>query len=74
MGKMHGYAYRSLNFYYDPPPAKIILAGVAAQSEASVKRALDQWDFEFGTTELPGVLRRNYSRKGIRRPPGFQSH
>ena len=59
MGKMHGHAYRSLNFYYDPPPAKIVLAGVAARSEASVKRALDQWEYEFGTTDFRELCARD---------------
>lgn len=52
MGKMHGHAYRSLGFYYDPPPAKIVLAGVATQTEASWKRAVEDWDYEFGTTDF----------------------
>lgn len=51
MGKMHGHAYRSLGFYYDPVPAKVVLAGVATQSEASWKRAVDEWGYEFGTTD-----------------------
>ncbi len=59
MGKMHGHAYRSLNFYYDPPPAKVVLAGVATQTDASMQRALDQWDFEFGTTDYTELCRRD---------------
>ena len=52
MGKMHGHAYRSLNFYYDPAPANVVLAGIATSSEASWKRAMDQWGYEFGTTDF----------------------
>lgn len=52
MGKTHGHAYRSLGFYYDPPPAKVILAGVATSSEASYQRAIDEWGYEFGTTDF----------------------
>ncbi len=52
MGKMHGHAYRSLGFYYDPAPAKVVLAGVATQSEASWRRAVDEWGYEFGTTDF----------------------
>ncbi|MDZ4860788.1 MAG: Gfo/Idh/MocA family oxidoreductase [Candidatus Hydrogenedentes bacterium] len=52
MGKMHGHAYRSLGFYYEPPPAKVILAGVATHSEASCKRAVNEWEYEFGTTDF----------------------
>ncbi len=52
MGKMHGHAYRSLGFYYDPAPAKVVLAGVATSSESSWKRAVDEWGYEFGTTDF----------------------
>jgi len=52
MGKMHGHAYRSLGFYYDPAPAKVGPAGVATQREASWKRAVEEWGYEFGTTDF----------------------
>jgi predicted dehydrogenase len=52
MGKVHGHAYRSLGFYYDPAPAKVVLAGVATRSESSWKRAVDEWGYEFGTTDF----------------------
>jgi len=52
MGKMHGHAYRSLGFYYDPAPAKVVLAGVSTSSETSWKRAVDEWGYEFGTTDF----------------------
>jgi predicted dehydrogenase len=51
MGKVHGHAYRSLGFYYDPPPARVDLAGVATRSETSLRRAVDEWGYEFGTTD-----------------------
>jgi predicted dehydrogenase len=59
MGKVHGHAYRSLGFYYDPPPAKIILAGVATQSEASWRRAVAAWGYEFGTTDFRELCARD---------------
>lgn len=52
MGKMHAHAYRSLNFYYDPAPARIELAGVSTQSSASLRRAMDSWGYPFGTTDF----------------------
>jgi predicted dehydrogenase len=52
MGKMHGHAYRSLNFYYDKVPAKVVLAGVATQTEASWRRAVETWGYAFGTTDF----------------------
>ncbi|MDP8245578.1 MAG: Gfo/Idh/MocA family oxidoreductase [Candidatus Hinthialibacter antarcticus] len=51
MGKMHAHAYRSLPFYYDPAPAKTELTGVATQSESSMKRAIENGGFAFGTTD-----------------------
>ncbi len=51
MGKMHGHAYRSLGFYYDPPPARIELRGIATQSEASWQRAGREDGYFFGTAD-----------------------
>lgn len=59
MGKMHAHAYRSLPFYYDPPPAAGILAGIATQSEASMKRAMSEWGYEFGTTDFRELCTRD---------------
>ena len=59
MGKVHGHAYRSLGFYYDPPPARIVLAGVATQTEASWKRAVADWGYEFGTTDFRRLCARD---------------
>ncbi|NPU98346.1 MAG: Gfo/Idh/MocA family oxidoreductase [Candidatus Omnitrophica bacterium] len=51
MGKTQSHAYRSLNYYYDPAPARITLAGVATHSQASWRRAVEEWGFTFGTTD-----------------------
>ncbi|HOZ48422.1 MAG TPA: Gfo/Idh/MocA family oxidoreductase [Candidatus Hydrogenedentes bacterium] len=59
MGKVHGHAYRSLDFYYDPAPVKPILAGVATQTEASWKRAVDTWGYAFGTTDFRALCARD---------------
>ena len=59
MGKMHGHAYRSLGFYYDPPPARVVLAGVATRTAASWKRAVAEWGYEFGTTDFRQLCARN---------------
>lgn len=58
MGKVHGHAYRSLGFYYDPPPARIELAGVATRTEASWRKAVAQWGYEFGTTDVEALCAR----------------
>lgn len=59
MGKMHGHAYRSFGFYYDPPPAQITLAGVATATESSWKRAVDSCGYEFGTTDFRELCARD---------------
>lgn len=59
MGNMHAHAYRSLGFYYDPPPAQIELAGVSAQSEASVAKAKSRWGVSFGTTDFRELCQRD---------------
>ncbi len=59
MGRVHGHAYRSLGFYYDPPPAKIELAGVATNTEGSWKRAVEQWGYPFGTTDFRELCARD---------------
>jgi len=59
MGKVHGHAYRSLPFYYDPPPARVVLAGVATGTEASWRRAVNEWGYESGTTDFRDLCRRD---------------
>ncbi len=51
MGRMHSYAYVSLPFIYDPPPAKIRLVGVCAPSEASRSLAVERAGYEFCTPD-----------------------
>lgn len=59
MGKVHGHAYRSLGFYYDPPPARIEFAGIATHSKQSMQRAIDDWGFAFGTTDYRELCARD---------------
>lgn len=59
MGKVHGHAYRSMGFYYDPAPAKIVLAGVATSREETWRRAVDEWGFEFGTCDFHELCARD---------------
>lgn len=58
MGKMHSYAYASLPFIYDPPPARIRLVGVCAPSEASRELALERAGYEFATSDYHELLSR----------------
>ncbi|NIA13325.1 MAG: Gfo/Idh/MocA family oxidoreductase [Nitrospiraceae bacterium] len=59
MGKMHGHAYRSLGFYYEPPPARVELTGVATHTEASWRRAVEDWGYAFGTTDFRELCARD---------------
>lgn len=59
MGKMHGHAYRSLGFYYDPAPARVVLAGVATSSDTSWRRAVEEFGYEFGTTDYRELCERS---------------
>lgn len=59
MGKMHGHAYRSLPFYYDPAPAKVVLAGVATATDSSRQRAIDEWDYEYGCSDFRELCERD---------------
>jgi len=49
MGKMHSYAYASLPFVYDPPPANITLAAVCARSEGSRSLAIERAGYRSAT-------------------------
>jgi predicted dehydrogenase len=59
MGKTHGHAYRSLPYYYDPAPARVVLAGVAAQSEQTRRRAVDEWGYEFSVEDYAQLCARD---------------
>jgi len=59
MGRMHTYAYASLPFLYDPPPAKIRLVGACAASEASRRLAIERAGYEFATPDYRDLLARD---------------
>ena len=54
MGKMHSYAYASLPFVYDPPPARVKLVGVCTATEGSRNVAMDRAGYEFATADYHG--------------------
>lgn len=59
MGKMHSYAYASLPFIYEPPPAKIRLVGVCAATDASRGLAVERAGYEFATPDYRELLNRD---------------
>jgi predicted dehydrogenase len=59
MGKMHSYAYASLPFVYDPPPARLRFAGVCAQSEESRAVAMERAGYAFATDDYRELVARD---------------
>jgi predicted dehydrogenase len=59
IGKMHTLAYRMLPMIYDPMPADIQLVGVATATEASMRKAVAQGGFVFGTTDWRELVARD---------------
>lgn len=58
IGKVHTHAHRSLPLLYDPLPAKTRLIGVCTATEASGRKAQEQADFQFATTDYHALLSR----------------
>ena len=56
MGKMHSYAWRSLPFLYDPPPARARFIAVCTAHEDTARRAADHGGFERGETDVRRLL------------------
>lgn len=52
MGKTHAHAYRSLGYYYSPPCARPVLAGLATRSEANRQKAQEEWGYSFLTDDF----------------------
>jgi len=59
IGRVHTLAYQSIPFYYDPPPCKIRLVGVASGHEESCRRAVAQAGYEFWTTDWRELVERD---------------
>jgi predicted dehydrogenase len=58
MGKVHAYGYRSIPFYYDPPPVQTRLVGVATSSPESAEAARRHGGFELGTADWRQLVER----------------
>jgi len=55
MGKVHTYAYRSLPFLYDPPPARFRLVAVCTAHADTARAAARHGGYERGVTDLRRV-------------------
>jgi predicted dehydrogenase len=56
MGKVHSECYRAMSMYYDPPPAKIRLVGVATAHQETADFGKNQAGYKFGTTDWRRVV------------------
>jgi predicted dehydrogenase len=58
MGKVHAFGYRSIPFYYDPPPLDIRLVGVATSSLETAEAARLHGGFELATADWRTLIAR----------------
>ncbi len=56
MGRMHTYAYQSLPFLYEPPPARIRKVVVCTAHEETARKAAGQGGYERGVTDFRQVI------------------
>lgn len=56
MGKIHSYAYRSLRWLYDPPPAGFRFVSVCTAHDDTARRAAEQGGYEQGVTDFRQVI------------------
>lgn len=59
IGKIHALAHRMIPFCYDPPAARTRLVGICSATEATGRKAVEQADFEFATTDFRDLLDRD---------------
>ncbi|MCK4591131.1 MAG: Gfo/Idh/MocA family oxidoreductase, partial [Candidatus Latescibacteria bacterium] len=59
IGRVHTAAYQGIPIYYDPPPCKIKLAGVAFGHKESCRKAVAQAGYEFWTTDWRELVERD---------------
>jgi len=59
IGRVHAYAHLNLPLFYDPPPLRTKLIGVATGSEKSAGRAKALLDFEIATTDQIELINRD---------------
>ena len=58
IGKVHAFGWRSIPFYYDPPPLDVRLVGVATSSPSTAEHARLHGGFEFATDDWRRLVER----------------
>lgn len=59
IGKVHAYGHLNIPLFYDPPPLRTRLVGVAVGSEASAVKAKATLGFDVATTDQLALIRRD---------------
>jgi predicted dehydrogenase len=59
MGKTHTYGYRNMPLFYDPPPLRTRLVGVATARPETAARAAEIGGYEFGTADWRDLIARD---------------
>jgi predicted dehydrogenase len=59
IGKVHTYGYLNLPLFYDPPPARFKLVGVATSRPETAQKAAEQGGFVFGTADWRELIARD---------------
>ena len=58
IGKVHAYGYKTIPFYYQPPPCRTKLIGICTSREATAQEAKEQGGFLFSDIDYRELLRR----------------
>ncbi|MGB9624649.1 MAG: Gfo/Idh/MocA family protein [Phycisphaerae bacterium] len=59
IGRVHAYAHANLPFFYDPPPLRTRLVGVATGHRETADRARSQFGFDVATTDQLSLINRD---------------
>ena len=59
IGKVHAFAYRTLPFFYSPPPAEIRLVGACTSRAETAEAARQQGGFETAVTDASELIGRD---------------
>ncbi|MFW6279651.1 MAG: Gfo/Idh/MocA family protein, partial [Planctomycetota bacterium] len=56
IGKAHAYSHITMPYFYDELPFRARFVGVCTGHEETARKARDEYDFTFGTTDAAEVI------------------
>ncbi len=59
IGRVHAYAHANMSFFYDPPPLRTRLVGVATGRRETAERARSQFGFDVAATDQLSLINRD---------------